>query len=70
VVFNDILVFRKETKLAGINKEVFFINCPYKIRKPSTTRQENFIMNSTLRSDFLIYLDFLGVTNLILAYLG
>jgi hypothetical protein len=36
----------------------------------ATTRKKDFIINSTFISDFLVYLGFLMVTNLILAYLG
>jgi hypothetical protein len=59
VVFNDILVSRKETKLASIKDRDFFINCPFKIRKPNTTRQEDFKINSTFISYFLVYLGLL-----------
>jgi hypothetical protein len=36
----------------------------------STKRKEDFRINSTFRSNFLVYLHFLMVRNLILAYLG
>jgi hypothetical protein len=38
---------------------MFFINYSCKIRKPSTTRQEDFRINSTFRLDFLDYLGLL-----------
>jgi hypothetical protein len=53
VVFSDILVFRKETKLASMKKGDFL---SYKTRKSSTTRQEYFKIISIIRSEFLIYL--------------
>jgi len=35
-----------------------------------TTRKEDFRINSTFRSDFVVFWDFLMVKNLILTYLG
>jgi hypothetical protein len=46
-------------------REIFFVNCPCKIRKPSTTRQEDFMIPHSNQISSIW--DFLGVTNLILA---
>jgi hypothetical protein len=49
----------KKNKLTGIKERFFFINCSCKTSKQSNIRQEDFKINSTFISDFLVYLGIL-----------
>ena len=58
MVFNDVLVSRKETKLTGI-KEGDFLHQLSMQNKKTTTRQEDFRINFIFRLDFLVNLGLL-----------
>ena len=59
MVFNDVLVSRKETKLTGI-KEGDFLHQLSMQNKKTTTRQEDFRINFIFRLDFLVNLGLRG----------